>query len=72
MYKFIHRQNIELYRKHLAEATNDVQRQTLTKLLADEEAKDLIPSIPSTAVERPRPQQQQQQQQPQPDGEKKE
>lgn len=39
MERFIHRQNIEHYRKLLAEATDEAQRRVLLKLLAEEEAK---------------------------------
>jgi hypothetical protein len=42
MEKFIHRQNLEHYRKLLAETTDEVKQQTLLKLLADEEAKDRL------------------------------
>jgi hypothetical protein len=38
--KFLHRHNLENFRKHLAETKDDAQRQTLSKLLAEEEAKD--------------------------------
>lgn len=40
MDKFLHRHNLENFRKQLAEAKDDAQRQTLLKLLAEEEAKD--------------------------------
>jgi rubrerythrin len=43
MEKFIHRENIRLYRKLLAETTDPEKRQMLLKLLADEEAKDEQP-----------------------------
>ena len=36
---FIHRQNLIHYRKKLAEATDDAQRNALVKLIAAEEAK---------------------------------
>ena len=39
MDKFLHRHNLENFRKQLAEAKDDAQRQTLLKLLAEEEAK---------------------------------
>lgn len=39
MRSFIHRKNLELYRKRLAEATDVVERETLAKLLEEEEAK---------------------------------
>jgi hypothetical protein len=41
MEKFVHKENLKLYRKLLAEATDEQKRQTLLKLLADEEAKDM-------------------------------
>jgi hypothetical protein len=44
MESFVHRQNIEHYRKLLAETTDEVQRRLLLKLLAEEEAKDLSAS----------------------------
>ena len=37
---FIHRENIRLYRRLLADATDPERRQMLLKLLAEEEAKD--------------------------------
>ena len=40
MEQFIRRQNIEHYRKLLAQTTDEAQRQMLLRLLADEEAKD--------------------------------
>jgi rubrerythrin len=40
MEKFVHKENIKLYRKLLAETSDEQKRQTLLKLLADEEAKD--------------------------------
>jgi hypothetical protein len=40
MEKFVHSENLKLYRKLLAETTDAHKRQTLLKLLADEEAKD--------------------------------
>ena len=44
MERFVHRQNIEHFRKLLAETTDEVQRRLLLKLLAEEEAKDLSAS----------------------------
>ena len=41
MEKFIHRENLALFRKRLAEPCDDLQRQVLLKLLAEEEAKAL-------------------------------
>jgi hypothetical protein len=40
MEKFIHRENLALFRKRLAEAPDDATRQVLLKLLEEEEAKD--------------------------------
>ena len=40
MEKFIHRENLALYRKKLAEAPDEATRRVLLKLLAEEEAKD--------------------------------
>jgi hypothetical protein len=40
MDKFIHRENLALFRKCLAETRDDAERKVLLKLLADEEAKD--------------------------------
>jgi hypothetical protein len=43
MEKFIHQENLALFRRRLAEARDDATRQILLKLLAEEEAKELIP-----------------------------
>ena len=43
MDKYIHRENITLYRKRLQEPLTDVEREVILKLLAEEEAKDLPP-----------------------------
>ena len=40
MERFVHRQNLEHFRKQLAEETDEGKRQTLLKLLAEEETKD--------------------------------
>ena len=40
MKKFIHEENLKLYRKRLDETTDPEKRQMLLKLLAEEEAKD--------------------------------
>jgi hypothetical protein len=40
MEKFVHVENLKLYRKLLAETTDAQKRQMLLRLLADEEAKD--------------------------------
>jgi hypothetical protein len=37
--EFIHRENLIIFKRRLAEAKNDAQRQMLLKLLAEEEAK---------------------------------
>jgi hypothetical protein len=44
MERFVHKENLKLYRKLLAETTDEQKRQTLLKLLADEEAKDAQPA----------------------------
>lgn len=44
MDKFIHRENVALFRKRLAETTDERTRQVLLKLLAEEEAKVAPPS----------------------------
>lgn len=41
MEKFIHGENLALFRKRLAEPHGEAERQVLLKLLAEEEAKDL-------------------------------
>jgi hypothetical protein len=43
MDKFIHRENLALLRKRLAEVQDDDARRVLLKLLAEEEAKDFPP-----------------------------
>ena len=43
MEQFVHRENLKLYRKLLAETTDKQKHQMLLKLLADEEAKDAQP-----------------------------
>jgi hypothetical protein len=40
MEKFIHRENLALFKKRLAESHTDAEREILSKLLADEEAKE--------------------------------
>ena len=52
MENFVHRENLKLYRKLLAETTDEQKRQTLLKLLSDEEAKDAQPSEKSGAEAR--------------------
>jgi hypothetical protein len=39
MEEFIHQQNLERYRKMLSEKTHEPQRQTIVRLLADEETR---------------------------------
>jgi hypothetical protein len=43
MEKYIHRENLKLLRKRLAEVQDDPTRGLILKLLAEEEAKDLAP-----------------------------
>ena len=40
MDRYIHRENLSLFKKRLAEAHTDAEREVLLKLLADEEAKE--------------------------------
>ena len=47
MDKFIHRENLVLFKRRLAEAPDDAKRKVLLKLLAEEEAKD--PASPRTS-----------------------
>jgi hypothetical protein len=41
--EYIHRENLALYRKRLAEAHDEATHQLLLKLLAEEEAKEPYP-----------------------------
>jgi hypothetical protein len=41
MEEFIHREKLVIFKRHLAETKNDVHRQMLAKLLAEEEARDI-------------------------------
>jgi len=41
--KFIHRENLALFKKRLAQSHSDAEREVLLKLLADEEAKEPPP-----------------------------
>lgn len=43
MEEYIHRENLALFRKRLAEARDDATRGVILKLLAEEKAKDLAP-----------------------------
>jgi hypothetical protein len=47
MEQFIRRENLIIFKRRLAEARNDAQRQLLMKLLAEEEARGLIADAPS-------------------------
>jgi hypothetical protein len=40
MDKYVHRENLTLFKKRLAEARTDAEREVILKLLADEEAKE--------------------------------
>lgn len=41
MQRYVHEENILLYRKLLAETTDEEKRKIILRLLADEEAKEL-------------------------------
>jgi hypothetical protein len=44
MERFIHNENLKLYRQKLANpSTDESERETIKKLLAEEEAKDISP-----------------------------
>ena len=43
MEKFVHRENLALFRKRLAETRDEATRNVILKLLAEEEAKDSAP-----------------------------
>ena len=43
MEQFVHRQNLQHYRRLLEETKDQEKRKTLLKLLAEEEAKDITP-----------------------------
>ena len=43
MDKYIHRENLTLFKKRLAEARTDAEREVILKLLANEEAKEPPP-----------------------------
>jgi hypothetical protein len=45
MEKYIHRKNLALFKKRLAESHSDAERQMLLKLLAEEEAKEPPPKM---------------------------
>jgi hypothetical protein len=46
MQRYVHEENILLYRKLLAETMNEEKRKIILRLLAEEEAKELLPSSP--------------------------
>jgi hypothetical protein len=48
MKKFIHEENLKLFRNRLTEITDPEKRQMLLKLLADEAAKDEQPRLGQT------------------------
>lgn len=43
MDKYIHRENLTLFKKRLAEARTDAEREVILKLLADEKVKEPPP-----------------------------
>jgi hypothetical protein len=43
MDKFIHQENLALYKKRLAETHSEVEREVLLKLLAEEKNKEVHP-----------------------------
>jgi hypothetical protein len=43
---FIHQQNLERYRRLLAQTADESERRQILKLLAEEEAKDQQPALP--------------------------
>jgi len=53
---FIHRENLALFKRRLAEPCDDAQRRLLLKLLAEEEAKELpLEQANAAAVGSPQP-----------------
>jgi hypothetical protein len=50
---FVHRQNLERFRRQLASATDEVQRGLLRKLLVEEERKEPRPNGREPYDERP-------------------
>jgi hypothetical protein len=43
MEKYIHRENLTLFKKRLAESHSEAEREVLLKLLADEKSKEPTP-----------------------------
>jgi len=41
--KYVHRENLSLFKKRLAEPHTDAEREVLMKLLTDEQAKEPLP-----------------------------
>jgi hypothetical protein len=52
MRDFIHRKNIEHYRKLLSRTADDAKRKVFQKLLAEEEAKDQLPGRMAASASR--------------------
>jgi hypothetical protein len=53
MKKFVHEENLKLFRKQLAEATDPEKRRVLSKLLAEEKASDELPPLGQTVSGHP-------------------
>ena len=47
MERFVRHENLIIFKRRLAETTDNVQRQLLLKLLAEEEARGLIADAPT-------------------------
>jgi hypothetical protein len=52
MERFIHNENIRRYRQLLEQETNEEKRNTIRKLLAEEEARETPPKGPSDKSKR--------------------
>jgi hypothetical protein len=52
MQRYVHEENILLYRKLLAETTDEEKRKIILRLLAEEEAKELPTSSPEKKRDR--------------------
>jgi hypothetical protein len=50
MERFIRDENLIIFKRRLAETTDDAQRQLLLKLLAEEDARGLIADVPSRQI----------------------
>ena len=44
MHRFVHRENVKHYKDLLARTTEEIKRQRILKLLAEEEAEDSVDS----------------------------